>query len=232
MLIYLVAIFSAIAGLGIQLRGPRLIAFSLITIMGFSYFRGLVMFFFLIPIILARPAAGCVWYLAPQLSGTKTSAGDNPSDPVLSFLQKRSIAVIAACMALAVLTTISTWWRQDLVPAKAIAPSAAIDFVRRTNITGNVFNNYGFGGYLIFSGIPTFVDGRALPFGDAFLHKYLDTVELVDIGNAFELLDEYKVNWVILPPKEPLTKALARSPLWHEVYSDEYSVVFVRHQSA
>ena len=227
-LIYLVAILSAIAGLGIRLRGPRLIAFGLITFMGLSYIRALMMFFFLVPIILARPAAGCVWYLAPQLSGTKTSEGDKASDPVLRFLQKRSFAILAGCMALAVLITVSTWWREDIVPSKFIAPKAAIDFVQRTNITGNVFNSYDFGGYLIFSGIPTFIDGRAELFGDAFLHKYVDTVNLVDINSAFELLDEYKVNWVVLPPKEPLAKALARSALWDEVYSDEYSVVFVR----
>ena len=43
------------------------------------------------------------------------------------------------------------------------------------------------------------------------------------------MLDEYKVNWIILPPTEPLTKALARSALWDQVYSDRYAVVFVRH---
>ena len=227
-LIYLVTILSAIAGLGIRLCKPRLIAFSLITVLGLSYIRGLMTFFFLVPIILARPAAGCVGYLAPQLSGAKTSEGDNASDPVLRFLQKRSFAIVAGCMALAVLSTVWTWWREDIVPPQSIAPKAAIDFVQRTNITGNVFNSYNFGGYLIFSGIPTFIDGRAELFGDAFLHKYFDAVDLVNINSAFELLDEYKVTWVILVPKEPLAKALARSALWDEVYSDEYSIVFVR----
>ena len=33
---------------------------------------------------------------------------------------------------------------------------------------------------------------------------------------------------VLLLPQEPLGKALARSGLWDEVYSDNYSVVFVR----
>jgi hypothetical protein len=225
---YLVAIFSAIAGLGIRLRGPRLVAFGLFTFVGLSYIRGLMMFFFVVPIILARPTAKCVWYLAPQLSATEVLAGNNAPDPVLRFLQKRSFAVLAGCVALAGLITMSTWWRQDIVPAKAIAPTAAIDFVRRVNITGNVFNWYGFGGYLIFSGIPTFIDGRAELFGDAFGNKYFDTEQLVDITSAFETLDEYKVSWVIFPPHEPLAAALARSPQWDKVYSDEDAVVFVR----
>jgi hypothetical protein len=229
MLICFVAILLAIAGLGIRLRGPRLIAFGLITVMGLSYYRGLIMFFFLMPIILARPAARSAGYLAPQLSRTRTSESDQASDPVLEFLQKRSFAVLASCTGLAVLLTISIWWRQDIVPSERVAPEAAIEFVRRTKITGNVFNSYDFGGYLIFSGIPTFVDGRALPFGDAFLHEYFDAADLVDINKAFGMLDEYKVNWIILPPTEPLTKALAPSALWDQVYSDRYAVVFVRH---
>ena len=227
LLIYLVAILSAIAGLGIRVRGPRLIAFALITVMGLSYFRGLMMFFVLLPIIFARPAAGCVWYLAPQLS--VTSEDDRASDTVLRFLQKRVFGILAGCMALAVSITVWTWWRKDIVPSLSIAPKAAIEFVQRTNITGNVFNWYNFGGYLIFSGIPTFVDGRADLFGDAFLQKYQNAVDLVDINDAFELLDEYKVSWVVLGPKAPLVKALVRSTLWDEVYSDEYSVVLVRH---
>ena len=229
-LIYLATIFSAIAGLGIRLRGPRLVVFGLITVMGLSYIRGLLMFFILVPIILARPAARCAWYLLPQLSGTKTSEREEASDPVLSFLRKRSFAILASSAALAVLITGWTWWRQDIVPSKAITPKAAIEFVQRTNITGNVFNWYGFGGYLIFSGIPTFIDGRAELFGDAFLHKYSDTETLVDIGSAFEMLDEYNVNWVVFPPREPLARALARSAQWDKVFSDEYSVVFVRHR--
>lgn len=229
-LIYMVSILSVISGLGIRLRGPRLIAFILLTVMALSYVRGLMMFFMLMPIILARPAAGCIRVIMPQLSGMKTSDSDKASDPVLRFLQKRSSAILAGCMALALLITVRSWWREDFFPAKAIAPKGAIDFVQRTNITGNVFNSYNFGGYLIFAGIPTFIDGRAELFGDAFLQKYSDAVNLIEINSAFEMLDEYKVSWILLIPSQPLAKELARSELWKVVYSDEDSIVFVRYR--
>ncbi len=116
---YLVAIFSTLAGLGIRLRGPRLVAFGLFTFVGLSYIRGLMMFFLAIPIILARPAAKFASYLS-QLSDRKTSENDKEADPVLRFLRKRSLAVLPGCIALAALITISTWWRQDIVPSKAI----------------------------------------------------------------------------------------------------------------
>jgi len=129
-------------------------------------------------------------------------------------------------MAIAALATVSTSWR-SIAPPKSIAPEEAIDFVKRTHITGNVFNSYGFGGYLIFSGIPTFIDGRGLT-GDDFLRKYSEAVNLIDIDKAFQMLDDYKISWILLQPVEPLSKAIARSAVWDKVYSDEYSIIFVR----
>lgn len=225
-LIIFVALFSVMASLGIRLRGARLIVFGIITLLGLRYTRGLAMFFLLTPIILARPASACAWWLMPQHS--QTSDGDDASDPVLQFLQRQSIAILISNIAIAALITVSAWWRGGFAPPENIAPKAAIDFVKRTNITGNVFNNYGFGGFLIFSGIPTFVDGRALPFGDEFLKKYFDASSLIDIKSSFELLDEYNVAWIILQPNEPLTKAIALSKSWNKVYFDKYSVVFTR----
>ena len=136
--------------------------------------------------------------------------------------------VPAICLAMAALATAYSWRYTNNGPDRSIAPKAAIDFVRQNGISGNVFNSYDFGGYLIFSGIPTFIDGRVTPYTDDFLRKYSEAVNLVDIEKAFLLLDEYKVTWVILRPKEPLAKALAQSAEWDEAYSDKYSVVFVR----
>ena len=93
---------------------------------------------------------------------------------------------------------------------------------------GNVFNSYAFGGYLIFSGIPTFIDGRIPPYTDNFVRKYFDALNLADIKDAFQMLDNYNIGWVILRPTEHLAKALAENTLWNEVYSDKYSIVFVR----
>jgi hypothetical protein len=216
-----------ITGVGIRLCGARLIVFSIITLMGLSYTRGLAIFFLLAPIILARPASTSARWLAPQLP---TSDRDRKSDPVVRLFEMRSLGIVAGSMAIAALITVATWRRGDISPPAAIAPKAAIDFVQRTNIRGNVFNEYDFGGYLIFVGIPTFVDGRALPFGDAFLHRYSDAINPINIKTAFELLDEYKVNWILLYPKTRLALALARSGLWNEAYSDDFSVVLVRHR--
>ncbi len=52
----------------------------------------------------------------------------------------------------------------------------AVDFLERENITGNMFNTYGIGGYLIHRGYPdrkVFIDGRNVDYGFDFMaHAY------------------------------------------------------------
>jgi hypothetical protein len=230
-LIVFVATLLTVAGLGIRLRGARVIVFGLIVSVGLTYTRGLVMFFLLAPIVLARPVSRHARFLAPQLSASASDTTGGTPDPILLFFHRRAIAATATCAAIAVLVSVSTWWLRDVAPPASSAPQAAIDFVQGRNVSGRVFNDYDFGGFLIFSGIPTFVDGRALPFGDEFLHRYFDAANLVDIGGAFKLLEDYKINWIILKPIQPLAKALLQSAKWDKVYADQYSVVFVRRQS-
>lgn len=226
-----IALIAAMVGLAIRLRGPRLILFSALMFLGLSHVRGLWMFFLLTPIIIARPLARCsVWWRSANLMSQPSEINVDRMDPVLAYLQKRPIVLPAICFATAFLATTYSWSQIDVGPPKSITPKAAIDFVRRAGISGNVFNNYDFGGYLIFSGIPTFIDGRNAPFTDDFAQKYIETSHLSDINHAFRLLDEYKVDWAILRPDEPLSKALGQNSLWHRAYLDKYSAIFVRHQ--
>jgi hypothetical protein len=223
-LLLFVGLLAGIAATGTRLNGARLISFGLILLTGLSYLRGLVMFFLLVPLLLARPASESSSWLKARFSDERNAG----KDPVLNFFERRLIAVPAFCMVFASLVTLSTLWREDILPPKGITPEAAIDFARSAKLTGNVFNSYSFGGFLLFSGIPTFVDGRALPFGDAFLRQYFESVNLIDVDAAFRTLDEYKVSWAILKPTEPLSKALSRSPRWSKAYADNDAVVFTR----
>src|SRR5438046_9375863 len=91
-----------------------------------------------------------------------------------------------------------------------------------------VFNIHVFGCVLIFSGIPAVVVGRADLYGDEFLRRYFAAMNLIDYAASFRLLDDYKIDWAILRPSEPLTKALDASTTWRNVYSDESAAVFMR----
>jgi len=231
-LFLIVGFLMTMTGLGIRLRGPRLIMYGIVLILGLRYSRGLTMFYLLTPIIFAKPVADAIWFRATQLDfsqpeGSRTTGN---MDPVLLYLQKRSIMIPTMFLAVAIAATAASWHLTGIGPPDSAAPKAALDFVRNAGITGNVFNNYNFGGYLIFKGIPTFIDGRLPPHTDDFLKEYDDAVTLADIKNPFRLLDKYDVKWVLLLPSDPLVKALAASNLWNDVYSDKFAVVFVRSQ--
>ena len=227
-LILLVGFLAAIAGLGIQLQGPRVISFSAILFLCLSYTRGVAMFFLLLPIIFAKPLLEKTAWCRSQLTGARVNKDAKDFDPILLYVYTRPIYLLVIFSAVAAFVTAFSWHHIDVGPPKSIAPKAAIDFVARAGITGNVFNSYSFGGYLIFSGIPTFIDSRVPPYTDEFMRNAYETAKFTDPDKAFDLLRQYNVSWVILQPTEPLAKALARSRAWEKIYSDKYSIVLIR----
>jgi len=52
-----------------------------------------------------------------------------------------------------------------------MTPSAALEAARNLHLSGPVFNDYPFGGFLIFNGIKTFIDGRAELYLNGLLEK-------------------------------------------------------------
>ena len=80
-------------------------------------------------------------------------------------------------------------------------------------------------------GVPTFVDGRADLFGDAFLQRYVAATDA--IGNWLpELLDRYAVQWTLLEPASPAVGLLGHLPGWHQVYADPHAVIHRRSDAA
>lgn len=106
-------------------------------------------------------------------------------------------------------------------------PVAAVQYMESHHLTNRVFNLYSWGGYLIYKGIPTFVDGRT----DIFLQGsvFSDYLAIEDMYyDAPDLLRQYDFQVVLYPPGRPLTTYLSTSPDWKQVYSDGTAVIFVR----
>jgi hypothetical protein len=116
---------------------------------------------------------------------------------------------------------------RDIRPAPAITPQAAIAEANLAT-AGHVLNDYSFGGYLIFAGIPTFIDGRGELYGGAFINRYNRALALVDLGDFLKLLDEYNIGATLLAPGTPAIAMLDRLPQWQRVYSDDVAVVHKR----
>ena len=115
-------------------------------------------------------------------------------------------------------------------PPESTMPTAAIDYAREAGIKGNVLNHYGYGGYLISLGIPTFIDGRGELFGGEFIKAYVDAVHLrgKDPAVLQNTLERYKIDWTLLMKDQPANKMLAVLPGWRRAYIDDKAVIFVR----
>ena len=220
-LFFIVAFVTLISGLGIKLCLPRLGILAMATWLGFSYTRGFILFLLIVPLIIAFPSA-------QQVPVLKAQRINESNDAVVRFFYQHARSVALLCCGLAIIASVFSWHFRELEPPLSVAPNEAIKYVKEADIKGRVFNSYDFGGYLIFSGIPTFVDGRADLYGDDFLRRYFAAINLEDQTASFALLDDYKIDWAILRPSDPLTKALHASMTWLNVYSDESAAVFVR----
>ena len=109
-------------------------------------------------------------------------------------------------------------------------PVSAVAYLENHSVPGPLFNNYGFGGYLVWSVGPrqkVFIDGR----GDVYergglLSDYLHISRLRP--GALKVLDNYGIQSCLLQRDEPLTTVLNVLPDWQRIYFDNVSAIFVR----
>jgi len=109
----------------------------------------------------------------------------------------------------------------------AYTPIAAVDYADTHHLTGPVMNDYGFGGYLIFSGIAPFIDGRAELYGDTFIKRYIEATR----GATDELpamFDQYHATWTLFAAKTPAVTLMDHLAGWKRVYADDTAVIHVR----
>jgi hypothetical protein len=107
-------------------------------------------------------------------------------------------------------------------------PNAALQFMQRQHLSGRIFNEDWWGGYMEWTApkLKPFTDGRA----DIFVYNgaFDDYIKAVLIQTPFEILDKYKIDFVLLEPKQPLGYLIEHSPAWRPIYTDKVAVLFER----
>ena len=116
-------------------------------------------------------------------------------------------------------------------PNDGITPSRALAAYRATGRdTGGLFNSYAFGGYLIYQGIPVFIDGRADMYGDAFVKEVTDVLMMKRPHALERYLDDRQIRWTMLTPGTPAVELLDHLPAWRRLYADSVAVVHLRRE--
>lgn len=124
-------------------------------------------------------------------------------------------------------------------------PEAAVDFIERNHLSGNMLNEYGYGGYITWRLYPwkkTFLDSRSLNITVRTEYGWIYTAteyaeEVTPKSKTplwIRLLNHYKINFILLPVVDlygqipPLMFKLAESDKWIPVHCASISVIFVR----
>ncbi|MGY3234493.1 MULTISPECIES: hypothetical protein [unclassified Bradyrhizobium] len=176
----------------------------------FAHIRYVDTFALVVPFILAGP-------LGHHVAGMELYYNRN----VIPLPRKASVAVIAA---FAVVTGVIVAATDRTLP---LVPQIAVEKLREFK-ADRVLNDYYFCGYLIFHGVPTFVDSRAELYGSNFLIRYMRAISLQDVPDFVRLLDEYKIDSTLLMPSTQAVGLLDMLPEWKRVYADDVAVVHVR----
>ena len=117
----------------------------------------------------------------------------------------------------------------DYTHDKTKFPVDALDFALSNQITGNMFNNDRWGGYIIYKSYPeykVFQDGRSDMYGVFLLEEYM-RVARAHLGYE-DVVDKYGVTWVIFNANSPICQILAASGKWKLVYADTTANILLK----
>ena len=153
-----------------------------------------------------------------------------PPRPAFAAITAVALVVIVGVTALRISDNISPARQQRLDNANY--PVGAADWLAaHPDVGTRMFNQYGFGGYLAYRFYPepnrkVFIFGEAALMGDDLLNEYADVYYVR--ANWKQVLDKYRVDYVVENNGDPLPNLLATQPDWTLVYEDKVAVIYVR----
>jgi hypothetical protein len=216
----LIVLFAALA-LGWRLPLTRVGIVLLLLHMALQHVRYAELVGFVAPLLLAD---GLALQLAGGLARRPATALDRTMAALAEPAKARGIAITGVVLLVVSAAVLRGGIARD---SDALTPAAALAAVAAHHVEGQVFNDYSFGGYLIFSGIKPLIDGRGELYGDAFIKRYYEATFLLS-DQLPQLLSEYDITWTLLSPKNPAVVLLDNLPGWRRFYADDIAVVHVR----
>jgi hypothetical protein len=111
-------------------------------------------------------------------------------------------------------------------------PVGAADWLAAHPEVGTrMYDQYGWGGYLAYRFYPepnrkVFIFGEAALMGDQLLNQYQDVQTLR--SDWKQVLDQYKVDYIVYNRGEALANVLGTQPEWKLVYEDSVAQIYVR----
>jgi hypothetical protein len=108
-------------------------------------------------------------------------------------------------------------------------PVAAIEFLKKEKVNGNMFDNDEFGDYIIYAAWPeyrVFFDGRGDMYGVDISKEYGRVASIMPGWN--EVLKKYDISWIIFNANSALSLFLMQRDDWKLIYADKVANIFVK----
>jgi hypothetical protein len=208
---------------GVKIRFCRLTILLLTATYMLTAIRFIFLFNIIAPLLLATPLAMQFQFL--RLS--QQVATQPQFFMTMSQLGRRGLYGSYGIIAIIILTGI-LGGPVNLPRSSQISPKSSVDYIFAHNLHGNIYNEYNFGGYLIFRGLPTFIDGRTDQlFGDGFTTENR-TIISERPREFIGYLNKYRISIGLVAPNSKESQEFRASPDWIGVYSDDISELFVR----
>ena len=119
-------------------------------------------------------------------------------------------------------------------------PVQACDYILENIDLGKArfYNEYNYGSYLLFRGIPVFIDSRADLYAPEFSGKkddiFIDFINTSNIGEFYEdTFEKYDITHVICYENSKMNMIIEKTndPKYKQLYKDDYFVVYERLQN-
>lgn len=221
--LWLLAALALALGTGLKLPPIRLVLVLGLIHMSLKHARHIELLGLVVPLLVAAPL-GTQW----RDGSTRLRKGGRLAELSKRLAQPAStLAVIGLVGLMGVATALQARLAPVIVPEQA-APQLAVQAARAAGASGPVLNAYDWGGYLIYAGVPPYIDGRAEMYGNTFFREYFDALYLQQPGTLEKVLATHKVTWTLLVPGTPAIALLDCLPGWRRVYADDIAVVHVK----
>jgi hypothetical protein len=145
----------------------------------------------------------------------------------LTFRSRGLVVVVLAglCAATAISVVRNVAANDDAIADNL--PVTAVDVAVAAGLdSGNVFNTYSYGGYLVWRDIDVFIDGRADVYGADMLRAHHE----VSVGGPSwaTILDDFDISWTVVKPDTAIVSLLDLSGDWERAYTDDIAVIHRR----
>jgi hypothetical protein len=196
---------------GVTLPLPRIVLALGFLHMALGHVRNIEVFALLTPLVLAAPLARQFGLVA-----------NRPAEGLRRNWSAVALAIpLVAAMAWGAVSSLQFRPSPNTMPVAAVAALKAHQASR-------VFNDYDFGGYLIWAGVAPFVDGRTELYGGQMGAEIFAAQSLRRPDLLLSLLDRYRIDATLLVPASPAALLMDHLDGWRRVYADDIAVVHMR----